>query len=613
MCGIAGWLDRYVDLSEKNLIISNMSKTLSKRGPDENGEYINRENGVCLIHRRLTVIAPEFGKQPMTYKTANRDVTIVYNGELYNTAELKEQLSVAGYEFSSTSDTEVLIKSYVHWGEKCVDKLNGIYAFAIWDNDFKKLFMVRDRVGVKPLFYYEYKGGLIFGSEIKTLLANSIVKPIVDETGLNEIFFIGPTRTSGITPFKNIYELKSGECATYKNGILRKYKYFNITACEHTDNEKQTIEKTRYLLTNSIERQLISDVPLCCFLSGGLDSSIICKVASDYYKSNKKGKLNTYSVDYKDNSKFFEKSVFQPNSDNEFISMMSDYIGSNHTEVLIDNALLYNALIPSVNAKDIPAMVDVDSSLLLFCEQVKKDYTVALSGECADEMFGGYPWYHNEEILFEECFPWSRSLHIRRSILKGGLLKNGEEYVHSRYMQTINNTCKLDSDSKLESRMREMYMLNFNWFMQGLLDRKDRMSMYSGLEVRVPFCDYRLIEYSYNMPWKFKSLNGREKGILRTAFEDLLPYDIVHRKKSPYPKTHNPQYFKLVSCAVLKILGDKNSIMSNYLDKVGVMEIINHPDKISSPWYGQLMKAPQILAYIIQMDYWFKKYKVEII
>ncbi len=612
MCGIAGWLDRYSDLREKEIIINKMSETLSKRGPDENGIYLNSENDVCLIHRRLTVISPEGGKQPMTYKSSNRNCTIVYNGELYNTKELRYELINAGYEFSSLSDTEVLLKSYIHFGKDCVNKLNGIYAFAIWDSENKYLFMARDRIGVKPLFYHEYKGGLVFGSEIETILANPIVKPVVDENGLNEIFFLGPARTSGFTPFKYIKELKAGECATYKNGILRKEQYFKLEAMEHTDSISQTIEKTRFLLQDSIERQLISDVPLCCFLSGGLDSSIICKTAADYYKNNNKGSINTYSVDYKDNAKFFEKSVFQPNSDNEYITLMSEFIDSNHTEVLIDNTLLFEALYPSLLARDTPGMADVDSSLLLFCKEVKKDYTVALSGECADEMFGGYPWYHNEDILFEECFPWSRNLEIRRNILKDGLLKNGEDYVHNRYLETINQTDKLENESKLEKRMKEMYMLNFNWFMQCLLDRKDRMSMYSGLEVRVPFCDYRLIEYSYNMPWSMKALNNREKGILRTAFDDLLPYEIVHRKKSPYPKTHNPKYFNLVSSEVIKILDDKNSLISIFLDRERIMNIINNPNGIVAPWYGQLMKAPQILAYIIQIDYWCKKYNVEL-
>ncbi|HHZ06688.1 MAG TPA: asparagine synthase (glutamine-hydrolyzing) [Clostridiales bacterium] len=612
MCGIAGLIDRYEDISQKQGIIANMSSQLGKRGPDQDGVYINQQQGVCLIHRRLIVIDPAGGIQPMSKK--GRDLcTIVYNGELYNTEDLRGELLSVGYTFSGHSDTEVLLTAYLHWGEKCVDKLNGIFAFAIWDEENRRLFIARDKIGVKPLFYYEYKGGLIFASEIKAILANPIVKPQIDENGLNEIFFIGPGRTGGMGIFKGIRELLPGECGTYKNGALVCHKYFSVTAKPHTDSQEQTIEKTRFLLTDAIKRQLVADVPLCCFLSGGLDSSIISKVASDYYKENNKGQLTTYSVDYVDNAKYFVKSLFQPNSDNHYIKLMSEFIGSDHREVILDNNALYEALLPSVAARDLPAMVDVDSSLLLFCEAVKRDYTVALSGECADELFGGYPWYHNKDILFEQCFPWSRSLDIRRSVLKAGLLPRGEDYVLQRYSDTVNKTEKLSTDTPLEARMREMFMLNFNWFMQGLLDRKDRMSMYNGLEVRVPFCDYRLVEYAYNMPWSLKALDGREKGIIRTAMDGILPDEIVWRKKSPYPKTHNPIYFNLVCQGAKRVLQDKDSVLGNMLSEKGVMDIIENPEGISSPWYGQLMRAPQILAYIIQMDYWFKKYNVQVI
>lgn len=611
MCGIAGWFSKKEKLENKRNIIEAMSRTLSRRGPDEHGTYIDKN--ICLIHRRLTVIDPAAGKQPMSEQKNGKNATIVYNGELYNTEELRRELIKCGYVFTGHSDTEVLLNSYLHWGEKCVDKLNGIFAFAVYDKNNNKIFMARDPIGVKPFFYYQDNDSFIFASEIKTLLANPKIKPQIDENGLMELFFVGPGRTNGQGVFKNISELLPGECAVYSDGALSKKRYFNIKAAEHPHNKEQTIEYLRYLLTDAIEKQLISDVPLCTFLSGGLDSSIISNVASNYFKKNNYEPLNTYSVNYTDNSKYFQKSLFQPNSDEEFINIMVNHIGSNHHQVIIDNTDLYNALKKAVCARDLPGMVDVDSSLLLFCNEVKKDFTVALSGECADELFGGYPWYHNEKILFEECFPWSRTLDIRRSILKKGFLPKGEEYVHERYMQTVRQTDTLPSDTPHQKRMREMFMLNFNWFMQTLLDRKDRCSMFNGLEVRVPFCDYRIVSYAYNMPWEIKSPGGREKGIVREAFSDLLPESIAWRKKSPYPKTHNPLYLKLTGEGALSVLNDKNSPLHSILSSAGVKAIVENPDAISSPWYGQLMRAPQILAYIVQLDYWFKEYKVEIV
>ena len=610
MCGISGWTEMNCVMAQRIKTLNKMSETLQRRGPDENGIYINGDT--ALIHRRLAVIDRENGKQPMAARYGDVTYVIVYNGELYNTSELREELKADGFHFRGHSDTEVVLKTYIKYGERCGEKLNGIFAFAVFDSMRRSLFLCRDKIGVKPLFYSEYSGGLVFGSEIKALLESGVVKPQIDEQGLNEIFFLGPARTPGFGVFKGVFELNPGECATYRGGRLTRRTYFSIEAHEHTDSEKQTLEKTRALLTDAIERQLVSDVPLCMLLSGGLDSSLIVKVASLYNRAHKLGKPNTYSVEYRDNDRFFTKSKFQPNRDEEYIKLMSKNAGTRHSEVVLDNISVAEALYDSVIARDLPGYVDVDSSLLLFCREIKNDYTVALSGECADELFGGYPWYFNRDMLFEDCFPWSKSQDIRRSILKDGLLPHGEEYVRQRYLDTVKAAPKLHSDSEEDKRMREMFFLNFYWFMQCLLERKDRCSMYSGLEVRVPFCDYRLVEYAYNMPWKLKSWGGREKGVVRKAFEDILPEEICWRKKSPYPKTHNPVYFKECAKRVNNILQKKNSL-TEMLNVKAIESIIENPNRVTEPWYGQLMKAPQILAYIIELDFWFEKYKVEIV
>lgn len=609
MCGIAGWLDWEKDISESDCI-SAMSESLRRRGPDESGIYVDKN--ICLIHRRLVVVDPENGKQPMTFSFNDRKYTVVYNGELYNTDEIRRELEGLGHSFRGHSDTEVLLKSFVQWGEDCVNKLNGIFAFAVWDDSNKELFLARDRIGVKPLFFYFYNNGIIFASEIKTLLCNPIVKPVVDEVGLKEIFFMGPGRTPGNGVIKGVEELKPGEYMVFSKNKTIKNFYWKLQAKEFEDSLSVAIEKTRFLVTDSINRQLVSDKPLCCFLSGGLDSSIISKVASDYYRKENKT-LCTYSVDYVDNEKYFKKNKYQPNSDLEYINIMVNYIKSNHKTVTLSNGTLANALYDSTLARDLPGMADIDSSLLLFCKEIKKDFTVALSGECADEIFGGYPWYHDREILFDETFPWSRSLNIRRNILKEGFLKSGENYVQEKYLSTIKDVPKLNGESKLNARMREMFILNIKWFMQTLLDRKDRMSMYNGLEVRVPFCDYRIVEYAFNMPWEIKALNGREKGVLREAMKGILPYEIIYRKKSPYPKTHNPLYMKAVSDKVKTILQDKTSVLSSILDYNKVVDLIENEEKVNENWYGQLMRVPQIMAYIIQIDCWMKKYKIDLI
>lgn len=603
MCGIAGILRDDIDLRNEQPLLTKMSESLKDRGPDGEGKYV--EPSAAIIHRRLAIIDPKGGSQPMRFG----NYVIAYNGEIYNTDEVRNELKTFGYTFDTTCDTEVVLKAYHKWKEESVKKLNGIFAYAVFDVKSKKLFAARDRIGVKPLFYSK-KGGLFaFASRIETLLLIDEIKSVVDEEGLSEIFMLGPARTIGKAVFRDISELPPASYLEYENGRLKISSYWRLTAKEHTDSFEETVEHTRYLVRDAIERQLVSDVPVCTFLSGGLDSSIISEIAAGYFR--RKGEtLTTYSVDYTDNDKFFKKSLFQPNKDSDYIGMISDYIGSNHRNVVLDNVQLADALVDAVYARGVPGFTDVDSSLLLFCREVKKDFKVCLSGECADEIFGGYPWYHRKEILFEETFPWSRSVDVRKSLLRDGLLENGAEYVHSAYQKTVDDTSFLYSDSPLEKRMRQMFRLNMDWFMQTLLMRKDAMSMASSLEVRVPFCDWRIVEYAYNMPWAFKSPEDREKGILRMAFENELPYEIAWRKKSPYPKTFNPDYFKRVKEMVSMALSDTSCPLYDMLNKDTVYKLCDDPDVLPEPWYGQLMRGVQVLAYIVQIYHWIKKYNV---
>ena len=601
MCGIAGILSSDIDLRGEKLLVEKMGKTLKKRGPDAAGLYLTPE--VALVHRRLSVIDVENGAQPMHFGK----YVIVYNGEIYNTDEVRNELEGFGYRFDTHCDTEVVLKAYDKWGNESVKKLNGIFAYAIYDKKENSLFACRDRIGVKPFFYNKTKNTFSFASKIDTLLCQPYVKSAVDEEGLYEIFMLGPAKTIGKAIFKDICELPPAFCLTYKNGEIKTYPYWKLEAKEFNENEETAAEHTYLLVKDSIERQLVSDVPLATFLSGGLDSSIISKIASDKYKESGKT-LDTY---YTDNDKYFKKSLFQPNKDSDYIDVISSYIGSNHHNIVLNNVDVANALEEAVIERGVPGFVDIDSSLMLFCKEVKKDFTVCLSGECADEIFAGYPWYHKKEILFENVFPWARNTNIRQRILKNGFLSDGEEYLQSAYKNTLKNISYLESDDKINKRMREMFVLNLNWFMQTLLARKDNMSMASSLEVRVPFCDYRLVEYAYNMPWNIKALDGREKGILRKAFENDLPKEIAWRKKSPYPKTHNPAYFARVKELLAIALTDKSTPLMDWIDIDNLYLLLQNPDSLPEPWYGQLMGIPQIAAFIYQIYAWIKHYNVE--
>jgi asparagine synthase (glutamine-hydrolysing) len=584
-----------------------MKKLLKRRGPDQ--DDICHYEGCTLVHDRLSVIDLEHGHQPMAEIRGEQEFCIVYNGELYNTEELRSRLMNCGYHFNGHSDTEVLLKCYMEWGEQCLPMLNGIFAFAVWENHHKKLFIARDRMGVKPFFYALVNDVFIFGSEIKALLVHPLVGSCIDAGSIAEIMLLGPGRTPGNGVFKGVKELCAGHCGSFSKDGLTIRKYWELYDHPHTDTFEQTVEKVHFLVTDSIERQLVSDVPICTFLSGGLDSSIISAVAARSLKRRGE-QLKTFSVDYRDNDRYFKNSFFQPNQDRDYIDLMVRHLNSQHHSVIIDTDELVDGLFQATEARDLPGMADVDASLLLFCSKVKEKCSVALSGECADEIFGGYPWYRDKSIRDTDGFPWSQSTGFRCSFLREDILEGLSplDYVRERYLKTVQEAKKIPGLSDLESRMKEMNKLNLEWFMQTLLDRKDRMSMYNGLEVRVPFCDHRIVEYLYTVPWELKDWHGREKGLLRVAFEGLLPEKITWRKKSPYPKTHHPHYLKKVSNLLGDIISSPSAPLFQIVKKGALEELLLQDNVV--PWYGQLMTIPQTIAYFLQMNDWLEKYHV---
>ena len=546
----------------------------------------------------------------MAFSRGRELYVLVYNGELYNTEALRSELQRLGHRFEGHSDTEVVLHSYMQWGKDCVHRFNGIFAFAVWEEHNRRLFLARDRIGVKPLFYYYGNSGLAFASEMKTIFASGIVRPALDRAGALQLLMLGPGRLPGSGVYHDTLELEPGCCAEFSEGKLTITRYWKLTDREHRDSFEETVESVRYLVTDAIQAQMVSDVPIGTFLSGGLDSSIITAVCAG--EMEKKGeKLRTFSVDYLGNDRYFQPGKFQPNSDGSFIRMMQQRLNTNHNDVFLSAQQLSDALEEATIARDLPGMADVDFSLLLFCREIRKDVKVALSGECADEIFGGYPWYRDPEIRALEGFPWAQNMGQRLALLAPGVADgmDGGEFVMDAYRDTVRRSNILPGTPDTERRMKEMVNLNFRWFMQTLLDRKDRMSMYSGLEVRVPFCDYRIAEYLYGIPWEMKDYHGREKGLLRKAVEGLLPEEVLYRKKSPYPKTFDPAYEQMMLNRLTDVLTDAASPIRHLVNREGLQKILEGEQKW--PWYGQLMRRPQTMAYFVQLDFWLRRYRVE--
>ena len=611
MCGIVGWSNLKNNIRDDSDIMDEMIDTLKLRGPDSAG--LKTYNHALMGHRRLIIVDPTGGMQPMTKIINNKEYTICYNGELYNTEEVRADLISKGYKFDSYSDTEVLLTSYIEYGQKCADYLNGIFAFGIWDEYNQELFLCRDQLGIKPLFYSYIDGNLIFASEIKALLKHPYIDSIVDRDGLIELISLGPARTLNGAIFKDIKEIPPAHYLLFNKRGINLNEYWKLETMEHEDDIDTTKKKVREMLVEIIENQLVSDVPVCTFLSGGLDSSVISSVAFDKFKKDGLGVLNTFSIDYKDNEKYFKKNLYEPNSDPEYVKRMVEFLGSNHHNIVLNNIDLAHALDDATKAADLPGMADVDSSLYLFAKEVRKYATVALSGECADEVFGGYPWFTREYDSIE-IFPWANSIEYRKNILKPSLKDLPiEEYVKQTCRDSINKIDKLPKESHDDRIIRELTYLNIKYQMLTLINRKDRMTMSNSLEGRVPYADKRLVQYAFNFPKDIKLLHGREKGLLREAVRGIVPDEIIDRKKSPYPKTHNPEYTREVSNMLKKILEDRSSPIHQIIDYDFVSNIVDTGgESFKEPWYGQLMTGPQVIAYLIQLNNWMKFYNVKL-
>ena len=613
MCGIAGFCSFKADFLEEaecwRRVLVEMRTAIAHRGRDQTGEYLQHRVG--LSHTRLSIRDLAGGVQPMLRRRGEAEYGIVYNGEIYNAEELKQDLLSRGYGFETTCDTEVILCGYMEYGMEVAQKLNGIFAFAIWDGNREALFLCRDRLGVKPLFYAVKGDALVFGSEPKALFAHPQIRPEADLDSFREIFGVGPARTPGCGVFRGLREVKPGCVLEYSRERVKESPYWVLEAKPHTDSYAQTVETVSWLLRDAVKRQLVSDVPVCSFLSGGIDSSVVTAIASR--QLGLEGvTLNTFSFDFAHNDACFQSNAFQPTRDRPYVDQVLALYSLHHTYLECDEATLAGLLGDAVRMKDLPGMTDVDASLLYFCGLVKQHNKVALTGECADEIFGGYPWFYREDLLRVDGFPWSPDLSARTALLSDEAIHelHLEDYVHQVYLDTLARTPALPEERGEDRRRREIGFLNLRWFMQTLLDRMDRTSMAWGLEARVPFADHRIVEYVYNVPWSMKYENGMEKKLLRDACKDLLPPQLLYRKKSPYPKTYSPVYEALLAERFEQLLANPQAPVHRFMDRKKAAQFLAQPKDYGKPWFGQLMAGPQMIAYFLQVNDWMERYGI---
>lgn len=591
MCAILGVLTK--NQFNQNLFKS-MLELMKNRGHDNTGYYF--DTNISLGHKRLAIRDLKNGNQPMFFK----DYVIVYNGEIYNTEEIKKELLEKGYDFETTSDTEVILKGYDCYKKNLLNKLEGIFAFAIYNKKNKKLFLARDRFGVKPLFYSKIKKNFVFSSMIRPILKSKLINPVLGKKELAELLSLGPSKKIGSGIFKNINELPPAHYLIYKKGKYTIKRYWKLKSKKCTDSFETAKDNVYNLLSKSIKKQMVSDVPIATLLSGGLDSSLITAIV----QLNSKKQLTTYSIDYQDNDKFFKKNKFTVAMDEHYIDIMSKTFNTNHNYEVITQKEVVKLLKDTLYLRDYPGMTDIDSSLFWFSKKISKQYKVILSGECADEIFGGYPWFYRDDLKNE--FPWINNIDYRQNLINKNLNINLKKTIRKEYKKTIRNLSYKDRKDKY----KRLFYINMTHFMTTLLDRKDRMTMGATLEARVPFADHNLIEYLWNLPFEYKYKDGCEKYLLREAFKNIIPDEILYRKKNPYPKTHHP-YFLNETRNLLKTRL-KNGNLEKIFNIDEINKLLDEEDDYDIPWFGQLMTKPQLIAYLYQFDLWIEEYGITI-
>ncbi|MFD8965654.1 asparagine synthase (glutamine-hydrolyzing) [Streptomyces sp. NPDC059568] len=610
MCGVTGWIDWETDLRSEEATLRAMTETLACRGPDDSGVLLSRH--AALGHRRLAVIAPDDGAQPMGATTGDGPRTVLtYNGELYNYPELREELRSLGHEFRTRSDTEVVLRAHLQWGADAPRRFNGIFAYALWDDRNQELLLVRDHLGVKPLYWHPHASGVLFGSEPKAVLAHPLFHAELDAEGIAELFALPAAPTAGHGIFRGLYEVLPGQTVTVRRGATRTAFYWRPTARVHPDDPATTRETVRALLADTVERQLLSDVPLCTLLSGGVDSSAVTALAAAARERAGHSKVTSFSVDFP-GSADRAPDAWRTGADAPFVRAAAEHIGTLHTSVLIPDDDLLDARDAVLRARDRPGWGEMDASLHLLFREVRRRSTVALSGEAADEIFGGYPYFHDPAALAADTFPWLHGRTTPAALLRPEVAAEvrPEEYTAEQYRRSLADVPRLEGEEGADRRIREIFHLALTRWLPPLLERVDRVSMSVGLEVRVPFCDHRLVEYVANVPWAVKTPGGRSKGLLRDAVRDLLPPQVADRPKSGYPSTPAVRYTEVLTARAHELLADSQAPVFDLVDRETVRRALAEGRPLPSP-----RTAPNPvggLDHLVQVDEWLRAYRVRL-
>lgn len=572
MCGIAGILNRSECREVTSGTIKRMLSAIKHRGPDEFGVYKNDQ--VALAHARLSIIDLSGGQQPMSNEDGT--VWITFNGEIFNYIELRRDLLNKGHDFSTHSDTEVIIHLYEEYGEGCLDQLNGQFAFAIWDGNRRKLFLARDRAGIRPLFYAGNHDRFYFASEIKAIFATGEIEREIEPAAIDQIFTLWCT-VPPATAFKGVYELPPGHYLTVQNGnvLIRKYWDLDFSGEIEGVSFEEAKERLRYLLTDATMLQLRADVPVGAYLSGGLDSSVTTALIRQLNQSP----LMTFSVAFED--KDYDESEYQRE--------MARALGVQHHEVRCKYSDIGDNFPEVIWHTEKPVLRTAPAPLFLLSKLVRDNgLKVVLTGEGADEVLGGYDIFKETKIrqfcarypdsrrrplLLKKLYPYLPAFQTQSGAYKEAFFSGGISDVSDplfshrpRWKSTsmtrlffseelINAAGKESAESSLLGTLgsefrewpplaRAQYLETKNLLPGYILSSQgDRVAMAHSIEGRFPFLDHRVIEFCSRLPLHYKIKGLNEKYILKESMKDLLPKVIVKRSKQPYLAPDSKSFF----------------------------------------------------------------------
>lgn len=615
MSSIAGFFQPNTTYSKENEFciktIHDMSQALYHRGPDEQSFYYFPHGAFNQNFLLAGYIPSNFSRQPqpVTLKHKGNSYTLLFDGFISNADEIAVDLAAKQVFTAGVSLEWLLLMSFLTDGTRFIEKLRGAFALAIYDEGYNVLHLFRDALGLRPLFYCKKGQALVFASEIKALFCYPEISAVLDEQGLTELLSLGPARKPGSAIFAGISEVKPGHFVSFGKEYFEETAFHKFEICEHKDSYEDTLEHIRELLNQSIDSLKSSVMPSSCLLSGGLDSSVVtAKLAS-----MSKVPLSTYSLDFENSAQHFKANSFQPALDAPFVLEMVKELGTSHTIYTCDNHAQFQYLKKSVEAHDLPTMADVDSSYMYFCEKVGSQHKIVFTGECADEIFCGYPWYHSTDGD-PKTFPWSMDLSPRTALLNDNLISkiSFANCVRDAYLDTCNEIGIDGENTPSELLHQKTFYLTVRYFMQTLVNRGDRAAAIHSMDARVPFAHQELTEYLFNVPFEMKARNGERKHLLREFANGLLPESIRLRKKSPYPKTYDPGYESLINTELLNQLAKPSCPLHELVDKEKSATFCRQVKDLGRPWYGQLMAGPQLVAHYLQILYWLEMYHVDI-